>query len=93
MKRISLIISLIAFIFAITVSILPSNMKDNSISLNTILQKAIAEGEGGDILKWSSDIDCPDPYPGDYNECVYMGVGNDCSTPNAVTCVCGVSCL
>ncbi|MCX6327681.1 MAG: hypothetical protein NT144_13675 [Bacteroidia bacterium] len=92
MKKISLIVSLIAVTFAVTVNILPSKSECNSFTLNTILQNAIAEGEGGIKLYWSDDIDCPDPYSGDYNYCQYASGNSECDEYGDKTCDCGVNC-
>lgn len=94
MKKISLIIALIAFIFAITLSVLPVNLNYNSVKLHTFLQKAIADDEWPPLqTKWSDDIKCNSPCPGDYNVCRYLEDNNDCENWGATTCTCCVNCM
>ncbi len=94
MKRISLIISSIALIFAIILSVLPANLNFNSVKLHTFLQIAIAEGEDPPLeMKWTDDINCDYPCPGDYNKCSYLGEGNVCDTWGETTCTCCVNCM
>lgn len=54
--------------------------------------EALTEPEASGNFKWSTDIDCPGLFTGDYQVCEMNGPQSPCSTPGYKTCECNKNC-
>lgn len=66
-------------------------LSEADILLNENIE-ALTNGENDINYFWSSIIDCPGWFTGDYCICEENGTGNLCTEPGAKTCQCGVNC-
>ena len=92
-KKVLFFLGCAAIVFLLTLNLNLASFQNGNfrISLSSLINQALATGEGGTVYKWSNSIDCPGLGNGDYQVCQVNGYQNVCTNPGARTCNCGSS--